>query len=65
MLNHPTLDKLLELNLLGMAEAFGRGQAQLPEAAKLSFDERFGLLVDAEYSDRDNAAYTKRLKPLS
>lgn len=61
MLNHPTLDKLLELNLLGMAEAL-KQQAQLPEASKLSFDERFGLLVDAEYSDRDNAAYTKRLK---
>lgn len=61
MLKHPTLDKLLELKLLGMAEAF-KQQSQMPEASKLSFDERFGLLVDAEFSDRDNNAFTKRLK---
>ena len=61
MLNHPTLDKLLELKLLGMAEAF-KQQADMPEAAKLSFDERFGLLVDAEFSDRDNAAFCRRMK---
>lgn len=61
MLNHPTLDKLLELKLLGMAEAF-KQQAAMPESGKLSFDERFGLIVDAEFSDRDNAAYARRMK---
>ncbi|MBX9690958.1 MAG: ATP-binding protein, partial [Cyanobacteria bacterium] len=61
MLNNPTIDKLLELKLLGMAEAF-KQQVQLPELAKLSFDERFGLIVDAEFSDRDNAAFRRSLK---
>jgi hypothetical protein len=61
MLNHPTLDKLLELKLLGMAEAY-KQQLQMPEAAKLSFDERFGLMVDAEFSDRDNSLFCRRLK---
>ncbi|MFN8658509.1 MAG: IS21-like element helper ATPase IstB [Candidatus Obscuribacterales bacterium] len=61
MLNHPTMDKLLELKLLGMAEALKR-QADMPEIAKLSFDERFGLIVDAEFSDRDNARFAQRVK---
>lgn len=61
MLNHPTLDKLLELKLLGMAEAY-KQQQQMPEATKLSFDERFGLMVDAEFSDRDNSLFCRRLK---
>lgn len=37
MLNHPTLQKLDELRLNGMAAAF-REQLQMPEAESLTFD---------------------------
>jgi len=61
MLNHPTLDKLLELKLPGMAKAF-RLQCETPELGNLTFEERFGLLVDAEYSERESVRLTQRLK---
>lgn len=61
MLNNPTTDKLLELKLQGMATAF-KQQQEMPEVTKLAFDERFGLLVDAEYSDREKAKLGQRLK---
>jgi DNA replication protein DnaC len=61
MLNNPTLDKLLELKLTGMVKAL-KQQEDMPELTKLSFDERFGLLVDAEYSERENANLVQRLK---
>ena len=57
MLNHPTLDKLTQLRLLGMQQAFCE-QLQMPEIHDLDFDERLGLLVDREMTDRA----TRRLK---
>lgn len=61
MLNNPTIDKLIELKLVGMLNAF-KQQLEMPELAKLSFDERFGLLIDAEHSDRESAKLVQRLK---
>ena len=61
MLNNPTVDKLLELKLTGMVKAL-KQQADMPELAKLSFDERLGLLVDAEYSERESSKLVQRLK---
>lgn len=61
MLNNPTIDKLIDLKLLGMLNAF-KQQLEMPELTKLSFDERFGLLVDAEHSDRESAKLVQRLK---
>ena len=58
MLNQPTLDKLETLRLHGMAEAF-RAQsdpAQRDGLAALSFEERFALLVDQEWTWRQNRA---------
>lgn len=61
MLNNPTTDKLIELKLTGMFKAL-KQQAEMPELGKLSFEERLGLLVDAEYSERQSDQLTKRLR---
>lgn len=59
MLINPTLEKLKELRLGGMAEAYER-QIELPDDASLTFDERFSLIVDHEWARRR----TKRLNSL-
>ncbi|GAB5541900.1 MAG: IS21-like element helper ATPase IstB [Alphaproteobacteria bacterium] len=61
MLNEPTMDKLLALRLATMASAWAEQQKD-PKAGALDFDERFGLLVDAEYLARDNRKVTRLLK---
>jgi DNA replication protein DnaC len=61
MLNHPTLEKLRALRLSGMAQAFME-QLALPEISALSFEERMGLLVDREFTVRDNRRLTNRLR---
>jgi len=61
MLSPPTMEQLQALKLAAMAAAW---TAQQQEAAmsQLSFDERFGLLVDAEWLARENARMTRTLK---
>jgi len=59
MLNEQTLDKLYLMKLLGMAEGF-KEQLQQPSSHGLSFDERFGMLVDRQWIWKEN----KRLKQL-
>lgn len=61
MLIHPTIDKLRELRLTGMQKAL-IDQMDLPDRDTLSFDERFGLLVDSEYTERENRRLKTRLK---
>jgi DNA replication protein DnaC len=61
MLNHQTLEKLYALRLTGMAEAY-RQQMEDAGMAGLSFEERFGLLVDQHCSWRENQAMRRRLK---
>ncbi len=61
MLIHPTIDKLRELRLTGMQKAL-IDQMELPDRDTLSFDERFGLLVDSEYTERENRRLKTRLK---
>lgn len=53
MLNQPTFEKLVHMRLSAMALAF-RQQSEDPGIANLSFEERFGMLVDAEYWSRHN-----------
>ena len=60
MLTSPTLEKLKEMRLLGMAGALA-DQMQTPEVASLGFDERLGLLVDREQTERDNRRLKTRL----
>lgn len=57
MLNEPTIERLRALKLETLADAWLKQQAD-PAAAALGFDERLGLLVDAEWLQREN----KRLK---
>ena len=61
MLNQQTLEKLHALRLTGMAEAY-RKQMEEAEMAGLSFEERFGLLVDQHWTWRENQAMARRLK---
>lgn len=53
MLIHQTQQQLIDLGLRGMQRALDV-QLQQPDIQRLSFDERFGILVDAETSDRDS-----------
>lgn len=61
MLNHPTHDTLTQLRLYGMAKAFIE-QASQPEIEALTFEERLGLLVDRERTERQNRQTTSRLR---
>lgn len=61
MLHHPTLDKLQTLRLTGMVKALSE-QMHLPESADLSFEERLGLLVDRELTERRDRRLTARLR---
>jgi DNA replication protein DnaC len=61
MLTEPTMEKLQTLRLEAMATTY-RAQQQTPDSSALSFDERFGLLVDAEYLARENRRLATRLR---
>ena len=61
MLNEPTIEKLKALGLDAMAAAWLE-QQQRPDVAGLAFDERLGLLVDSEYTQRENKRMDRRLK---
>ena len=59
MTNQSTIDKLIEMRLTSMADAF---RIQLDDATmkEVPFEDRFGMLVDVEYTNRKN----NRLKRL-
>ena len=61
MLPHPTLDKLQTLRLHGMLKAFAE-QLKTPDIDSLSFEERLGLLVDRELTERDDKRLSSRLR---
>ncbi len=61
MLTHPTLDTLQTLRLTGMYQALIE-QRQVPDIAALTFEERLGLLVDRELTERENRRLTTRLR---
>ena len=61
MLLSQTLDKLDTLGLFGMALGL-REQLEGSQYASLSFEERFGLLVDREAEARDSRRLALRLK---
>ena len=61
MLNHPTLEKLNQLRLHGMAKAF-REQMEQPEADGLPFTDRLALLVDREATERETRHMRIRLR---
>ena len=61
MLTHPTLDKLQRLKFNGMASALAE-QMNTPDIDELAFEERLGLLVDRELTERENRRLTSRLR---
>ena len=61
MLNSPTHDKLSALRLHEMAHAW-QEQQRLADHDALTFDERFGLLVDAQWLGRENRRLQRSLK---
>ncbi len=60
MLTSPTLEKLKEMRLLGMAVAL-EDQLRTPDISSLGFEERLGLMVDREQTERDNRRLKTRL----
>ena len=61
MLIEHTVDTLNAMKLGAMADAFQQ-QLQTSEAATLGFEERFGLLVDAEWTAREQRKLQRRLQ---
>ena len=61
MLNEPTMEKLLTLRLNALAAAWTE-QQRSPDSNSLCFDERLGLLVDAEWIAREQRKLAKRLR---
>ena len=61
MLTGPTLDRLHALNLGGMARALAE-QRENPAYAELPFEDRLGMLVDREATDRENRRLERYLR---
>jgi len=61
MLNQATLEKMQAMKLSGMVHAFHQ-QLGAPAYTGLSFEERLGMLVDTEWTAREDRKLTRRLQ---
>ena len=61
MTNDETINKLLQLKLTSFARAFREMLETLPDK-QLTIEEQVGLLVDREWTDRENRRLERRLK---
>jgi len=61
MLIQPTIEKLNAMKLFAMARAF-QEQLTIPDMASLSFEERFGLIIDRQLTELENRRMLNRLK---
>ena len=61
MLNHPTTEGLVALNLMAMAEGLAEQRGN-PDHEALAFEDRLGLLVDRELLARENRRTTRNLR---
>ncbi|QSO52992.1 IstB-like ATP-binding domain-containing protein [Alicyclobacillus curvatus] len=61
MLSNQTINTLRQLRLNGMADAYSR-QLKDAHAAELAFDDRLGLLVDHEWTLRQNRQLSRLLQ---
>ena len=61
MTNESTLSKLNEMRMPAMAETY-REQLRNPDYQELSFEDRFSLLVDMEWSRRQNNKLERLIK---
>jgi hypothetical protein len=61
VLNQQTIEKLHTLRLAGMAEAFTEPLKQ-PDTDRLSFEERFGIIVERQWAWKENRRLERYLK---
>jgi len=61
MITEETIQKMHHLKLTTMAEAFRR-MLQSPPDQQLSWEEKLGLLIDREWSDRENRRLARRVR---
>ena len=61
MTNQSTIDKLIAMRLTAMADEF-RNQMKYPKCKEIPFEDRFGMLVDIEYSSRKNNRLKRLIK---
>ena len=61
MLTENTVTKLQEMHLSAMAKAF-KDQLTDPNMADMSFEDRFGLIVDHEWTTRKNNHLSRLIK---
>jgi DNA replication protein DnaC len=61
MLTQPTIEKLHAMRLSAMARAF-QEQTANPSMAQLTFEERFGLIVDQQMTEVEDRRMQSRLK---
>jgi len=61
MLTQQTLNKLHDLKLIAMAEAFSQQLGQ-PDLGDLSFEDRFAMLVDRQWTFKEDRRMSRLLK---
>jgi len=61
MLTQATLDKMQAMKMADLAEAFGQ-QLRSSDYAELSFEERVGLMIDCEWTAREQRKLSRRLR---
>ncbi|MEQ8156152.1 MAG: IS21-like element helper ATPase IstB [Clostridiaceae bacterium] len=61
MINQSTIDKLIEMRLTAMSDAF-RNQLTDTKMKEVTFEDRFAMLVDIEYSNRKNNRLKRLMK---
>ena len=61
MLTEPTMEKLRALRLDTLGAAWSEQQKN-PDVQKLSFDERLGMLIDAQWLHRENKRLARSLR---
>ena len=61
MTRQSTIDKLIEMRLTSMSNAFA-AQLTDPKMKDLEFEDRFGLLVDVEYNTRKSNSLKRLIK---
>ena len=61
MLTQQTLNKLYDMKLTAMAEAFNQ-QLEQPDLSELSFEDRFAMLVDRQWTFKEDRRMTRLLR---
>ena len=61
MTNQSTMDKLIEMRMTAMSDAF-RTQIEDSKMKDIPFEDRFGMLVDIEYSNRKSNSLKRLIR---